>query len=131
MYRTAIRNSPGSFDAQMNLANAYYGAKMYDDAIESYRSASNIKPMDSSVYYLTGVALRDKNSFQEAASSFDRATQLNGGYHQAFYELGMIYYRNIKDKQKAIANFEKVLSIKPDHPDADKIRNIISMLKGQ
>ena len=56
---------------------------------------------------------------------------MRGSYIDAFYELGMIYYRSIKDKQKAISNFEKVLSLKPDHPDADKIRNIISMLKGQ
>jgi tetratricopeptide (TPR) repeat protein len=104
---------------------------MYDDAIESYKSASNLKPMDSSVYYYSGIAYRDKERFQEAANSFDRAVQLNGRYYQAHYELGMIYYRSIKDKQKAISNFEKVLSLKPDHPDADKIRNIISMLKGQ
>jgi len=41
----------------------------------------------------------------------------------------MIYYRRIKDKQKAISNFERVLALKPDHPNADKIQDIIGLLK--
>ena len=131
MYKTAIRNNPGSFDVHMNLGNAYYSMKMYDDAIDTYKAAASLKPMDSKVYYFTGVAFRDKGSYSEAASSFEKAVQLQSNYHEAYYELGMIYYRNIKDKNKAVNNFEKVLSIKPDHPDADKIRSIISMLKGQ
>ena len=131
MYKTAIRNNPSSIDAQISLGNAYYGAKMYDDAIDSYKNAVNLKPMEPTSHFYIGAAYRDKGSYSDAAASFERATQLKPNYYESFYELGMIYYRNIKDKQKAITNFEKVLSIKPDHPEADKIRNIISLLRTQ
>ena len=61
--------------------------------------------------------------------SFKKSLQINASQIEAHEELGMIYYRNLKNNQKAIYHFEKVLSMKPNHPDSDKINSILNLLK--
>ena len=63
--------------------------------------------------------------------SFDRAVKLDTQLSDAHEELGAIYYKNLKDKTKAIYHYEKLLSMKPNHPDREKIQDIINMLKGK
>jgi tetratricopeptide (TPR) repeat protein len=103
--------------------------KLYDEAIESYNAATTLSPMDYRSYFQLGLAYRDKNDFNKSASSFEKSLQINDKQVEAHEELGMIYYRNLKDNRKAVFHFEKVISMQPNHPDADKIQNIINLIK--
>ncbi len=102
---------------------------MYDNSIEAYKTASRLKPINPDPYFKLGLAYRDNKSYQRAANSFEKAAQLKRRYHEAHYELGMIYYRNIKNNSKALYHFKKVLAIKPLHNNADQIQNLINLLK--
>ncbi|HPJ14521.1 MAG TPA: tetratricopeptide repeat protein, partial [Spirochaetota bacterium] len=129
LYKQAIRNNPRSYEANFSLADTFHSAKMYDEAIDSYQTAISINPMKTECHYNMGMVYRDKGDYAKAASSFERAVQLNGKNADAHYELGMIYYRHLKNNEKALSEFEKVLAIRPDHDDADKIRSTINLLK--
>ncbi|HPA73105.1 MAG TPA: tetratricopeptide repeat protein, partial [Spirochaetota bacterium] len=130
-YRSAASNSPRSFQAHFNLADAYRETKRYDDAIEEYRVALGIKPSDSKTHFFLGMAYRDRGNFADAARSFDRSLQIDGSQASAHEELGMIYHRKITNSEKAVYHYRKVLALRPNHPEADKIRGIINMLEGK
>jgi len=102
---------------------------LYDDAIEEYKVALTLNNLDAKTHFYLGIAYRDKGDYNEAARELDKSLQLNAKMTAAYEELGMIYYRNLKDSSKAISNFEKLLSLEPSHPRADKIQEIINMLK--
>jgi len=129
-FKKAVENSPKSAMAHYNLANVYREMKMYDEAIEEYNITASINPVDYKTYFDMGVTYKNQNSYDRAASSFEKSLQINASQVEAHEELGMIYYRNLKNNQKAIYHFEKVLSMKPNHPDADKINSILNLLKG-
>jgi len=57
--------------------------------------------------------------------------QLNKRMIDAHEELGMIYYRKLDNNEKAVYHFEKLLSLQPNHPRADKIQDIINLLKNK
>jgi tetratricopeptide (TPR) repeat protein len=102
---------------------------MYDESIEEFKAAIDLNPMDAKAHFYLGMAYRDRGLYEEAVKSFERSVQLNQSLWAGHEELGMIFYRKLKDKQKAVFHFEKLLSMKPDHPDADKIQDIINLLK--
>ena len=77
----------------------------------------------------SGSRYRDSGNYADAAQSFEKSLAADSSLYDAHEELGMIYYRKIKNKEKALQHFEKLLSVKPNHPRATEIRNIISALK--
>jgi len=77
------------------------------------------------------VVYKNKNMFEKSASSFETSLQRNSNQIEAHEELGMIYYRNLKNNQKAAYHFEKVLAMNPNHPDADKINSILNLIRGR
>lgn len=87
--------------------------------------------MEYKAHFDLGITYRDQSNFNNAVSSFEKSLQINSSQVDPHEELGMIYYRNLKNNQKAVYHFEKVLSMKPNHPDADKIKSIVALIKGK
>ena len=69
--------------------------------------------------------------YSKAAKALDRAVKLDTKLSEAHEELGTIYYRNLKNRNKALYHYEKVLALKPNHPERDKIQDIINLLESQ
>ena len=130
-FKKAADSSPRSFNAHYNLANAYRELKMFNEAIEEYNVALTISPVEYKTYFDLGIAYREQQNYTSAVSSFEKSLQINSNQVDPHEELGMIYYRNLKDNAKAVYHFEKVLSKKPNHPDADKMKSIIHLIKGK
>jgi tetratricopeptide (TPR) repeat protein len=105
--------------------------KMYNEAVEEYNVALTISPLEYKAHFDLGMAYRDQGNYSNAASSFEKSLQINSSQIDPHEELGMIYYRNLKDNQKAVFHFEKVLAMNPNHRDADKIKSIINLIKGK
>ena len=74
---------------------------------------------------------KDKDRIEEAVKSFEKAIKINKNLPEAHEELGMIYYRKLKDNDKALYHFERLLSLNPGHPDAESINDIIRLLKSR
>ena len=96
-----------------------------------YKKALQIKPLNSTAHFDLGVAYRDNGQFQEALESFKMSLQSNRRLYNAHEEIGMIYYKNIKNNTQAVFHFEKLLAMSPDHPRADKIKGIVELLKNK
>ena len=80
-----------------------------------------------------GLLYYQNNNLVRAEAEFARAISLNENYSNARYFLGLIYDRR-GEKEKAIAEFEKILIFNPDNQEVETIlanlRTKKSALKG-
>ena len=78
-----------------------------------YKNLANQHPNNPAIHYWLGRLYLQKNSLQEAASEFTRATQLAPKDEHPFIALGHTYWKmeNMEEAQKA---YEKANQIKPE-----------------
>jgi hypothetical protein len=84
-------------------------------------------PLDPVLHYLYGRTLFYMKKPQDAARALERATELDPGYADAFYELGGVYL-GLKDKDRARAALEKFLELKPKDRRSPAIKQMLQKL---
>ena len=78
------------------------------------------------VYFQSGIAYYDTGLYDQAALLFDKAIDVvasPSGYPDAYYWRGMSHYREVRYRQ-AIADFDMVIGIEQDYPDAAHYRQL-------
>ena len=88
------------------VAQLYYG-ELY--RLESQRS---------------GDAADRADKARRAMERYERAAQLDPAYPDPFRQLGLLYYQQ-KDRARARQAFEKYLALRPDAPDAGRIKGYL------
>ncbi len=64
---------------------------------------------------------------QRALAGYERAVELDPGFADPYRQLGFLYYQQ-RQSAKARGAFEKYLALKPDAPDARRIREYLEEL---
>jgi len=67
---------------------------------------------------------------RKAVERYDRAATLDPAYADPFRQLGFLYYQQ-KDNARARTAFERYLALKPDAPDAQRIKEYLAELDRQ
>lgn len=90
-------------------------------AIQSVENTKLLAPLDIGVAFQLGLLYYyQQNELGRAESEFLRAVSLNENYSNARYFLGLIYDKN-GEREKAIAEFEKIRALNPDNQEVAKI----------
>src|SRR3990172_7403316 len=99
-----------------NKGRLYWLKKEYDDAIESFTSASLLMSDFAEAYkaYMgRGSAYRDKGQYDRAFKDYDKAIALNPKSPEIYVHRGMAFsYKGEQDK--AIADFNKAIDLDPN-----------------
>ncbi len=114
-YSTAINLRPRSVEA-------WYNKGMYEQengkdsmALKSYAQIMQIDSSNALAWYNSGyVKLEHLSDPQGASTDFSEAIKLEPGYADAWYNRGLAMER-INQLDSAAANYEIVLSMRPDH----------------
>ena len=85
--RKAHELDPLSLSANVDLGNAYYYAREFDQAIEQYRRTLEISP-ESGVYQHLGLAYVQKHRYGEAIAALEKGITVSGGSTAAIARLG-------------------------------------------
>lgn len=118
-YDQAVANSPQPRDIHIWIGAVLFRKRHYRYASEAYESAFQIASLDSRSFSRWASALYQINDFEGAAEKFLKATIINPGYTDAYYNRGIALERAGK-ADEAIELYKKVLSLEPDHPVAGK-----------
>jgi len=109
-----------------------FKAGRYDEAISSYNGALEKQPKAAHIHNLLGMAYRfkyNKNKDQELKEkeieAFKKAVELEPSFVVAIVNLGSTYYYMGK-KKEAAKQFERVLELTPNHPDAERLKKMIA-----
>ncbi|MCJ8278707.1 MAG: tetratricopeptide repeat protein [Rivularia sp. ALOHA_DT_140] len=97
-------------------ANTFYELQRYEDALNNYKQAIDIKPEYAQAWYGQAKALYELDSHQEALSAYDRAIELEPDYLNAWRGRGFVLNK-LKRYQEAIYSFGKALKLQPELPE--------------
>lgn len=121
------RNEPNNFAAQLKAGELFAQINRYDQALEFYQRAYQIKKDDLSVLVALGNMTFDLKRYAEAERWYQEALKLNPRDVNVRTDLGLSYFlREPKELDKAIAEYRTSLGYEPRHEQT--LQNLISAL---
>lgn len=124
----AARKDPNSAYAYIKWGNALHGlyasgarnAAALDEAIEKYRSATEIDPSNADAYLNWGIALSDEGKFDAAIKKYLRVVELKPNSARAYVPWGVALRNKTPnpDFEGAIAKFRRAAELDPSNAHA-------------
>lgn len=108
-----------------NEGNSMLKAGNYNGAIENYDKALAIEK-DYRIYYQKGVAQKKSNNLDGAKSSFEEVIKMKNDFEPGYNALGGVFF-SMGDYNKAITNFEKVLTLTDNASVQKKVKKNLSL----
>ena len=126
-----IKQNPKDFDSIVELGNLNFDQKNYDDAINLYKKALEVRPDALNVRTDMGTAMFYLNHFDDAIAEFQKTLKADPNNAQALFNLGVAMLHGKNDTKRALEYWEKLVETNPNHPQAAFVREQIQKLKEQ
>jgi tetratricopeptide (TPR) repeat protein len=121
-FQRAIDIDPNSADAYDGLGFMYFLIGEYPDAADNLTQAVELDPQMIRAKAHLGAAQFRQNDYVAAIEQLETAVDQYGQVSETnapyFIMLGLAYYRQSQDCNRAAPLFNDVLALIPDHPDA-------------
>src|SRR6266853_1113982 len=126
-----IKQNPKDFESIVELGNLDFDQRNYDDAINLYKKALEIRPDALNVRTDMGTALFYQKRYDEAIATFKDSLRTNPDDAQTLFNLGVAMLHGKNDPQGALQYWEKLVETNPNHPQAAFVKEQIKKLKEQ
>ena len=110
--------------AYYNLGNAYFKLKKFDRALSAYQRAAERDSDNSNIFYNIAQVHIERGDEEEAIRHLRQAIEHKVNDPEAYYQLGGLYYKLGKAREARLS-FERFLQLAPDHPQADRVRQLL------
>jgi cytochrome c-type biogenesis protein CcmH/NrfG len=121
----AVKRDPGNFDALTKLGNLYYDQQQYQQAVEYYGKALEVRPDTIPVRSDMGTAYWYLGDAKRAVEEFDKVLKLDPKHPQTLFNLGIVKWKGLKDSKGAAATWKKMLELNPDYPQKAQVEALI------
>lgn len=115
---------PDYIEAHQLKGDAYGLWEKYDEAIEAYTKAVKLNPHFVKAVLNIAWAFGKKKEWETCFKGFERAIALSPNYALIYSDRGE-FYLELGEKEKAKADFEKVLELEPDN---EKVKKYLAKL---
>lgn len=126
----ALQADPKNFKTLADLGNLYYDNHLYKDAIAYYQRALELRPADYNVRTDLGTALWYSGQPERAVLEYHKALQEKPSFAPTLLNLGIVRMEGLKDHAGAIAAWEELLTKNPDHPEKQRVQELIARARG-
>jgi len=109
-----------------NLASMYINAGRYDKAIELYKFAIEKNFNVTEAHTSLATLYTKMTRYEQAALHYHKAITLNPALAEAYLNLGNLYLEHLNDRQKGLAYLKKWLSMAPQNPLSERVRQKIN-----
>ena len=126
-YRQGLDLDRGSAERHVRLARLLLLAKREEEALRYLRRAIELDPASYEAQNALGVALLRQGDLPGAFEQLTRAKALAPREASPHFNLGLIY-RLGGEPRKAVQEFQAVLRLAPQGPEADRARRLVEEL---
>ncbi len=128
-YRTILAEDPDNLATLIALGNAYYDSGDWRNAITSYERALQIDPRNADVRTDMGTSYRNLGYYDRALFEYRVVLEYDPSHLYARFNMGVVYANDKKNYQAAIHEWEEILKLSPNYPQAELLRSNIAELK--
>lgn len=129
MLKEAAAKDPKNVQVWIRLGNLSMDSGRFQEAIDAYQEALKLDPKNVDVRVDLGTCYRSAGKPDVAIKEYRKAAELNPNHLNAHKNMGVVLAYDLGDKAQGIREFEKVLQIAPNSPDAAQLRQEIQKLK--
>jgi tetratricopeptide (TPR) repeat protein len=134
LYEAVLRTQPQHPDALHLLGVTAYQSQRPDLAVDLIRQALDVYEENAAAHVNLGLALQSLDQNEEARASFERATTIDPSNVGAWLGLGNVLTRLARNdparRNDAIASFERVIALQPDHTFALHQLGVLHLERG-
>ena len=124
--RAAVKARPDDVAARLALAQALMGSQDGGGALTQFREAARLDPTNPQPFAYSGWLVRLQGFPDQGLTLIDKAIQLNPDYPDARFFRGIILFRDKKQPDAAIPEFQRYLVAAPDSPLAPQVRQLLA-----
>jgi cytochrome c-type biogenesis protein CcmH/NrfG len=116
--QTIIKSDPKNAGAHIQLANTYFDAERYADAIKWYEEGLKLDPKNPDASTDLGVSYYYSGRTDDALKQFEYSLKLNPKHAKTLFNQGIVLAFGKRDLPGATAAWEKVVQLAPGTPEA-------------
>lgn len=127
-----VAQDPKNYQVWVQLGNDYFDTEQPQKAVNAYGKALALDPNSPNtpnVLTDQGVMYRKMGLFDKAIENFDRASKLDPKHTQSLFNLGVVYANDLKQKDKAIAAWQRYLALDAMSPQGQQVKAMVDELK--
>jgi tetratricopeptide (TPR) repeat protein len=128
-FKSVAEREPSNPKPRVELANLYFDAERYDDAIKWYGEALKLAPDDVNVSTDLGVSYYYTNQADKALEQFAHSLQLDPKHAKTLLNLGVVKAFGKQDLPGAEAAWEQVVQIAPESPEGQAAKRALDSLR--
>ena len=122
---SAIDTDPKNTTAIVQLANVYFDAERFTDAISWYEKAVALDPKDADVSTDLGVSYYYTNRTDEALTRFEESLKINPNHTKTLLNKGIVLAFGKEDLKGAAAQWQKVVELAPGTPEGEAAKRAL------
>ena len=128
-FKTIADKEPSNAEARVQLANLYFDAEKYDDALKWYAEALKLTPKDVNVSTDLGVCYYYTNQPDKALEQFTHSLALDPKHAKTLLNVGIVKAFGKQDLEGAMAAWQQVIEIAPGSDEAQKAKQVLDSIK--
>jgi tetratricopeptide (TPR) repeat protein len=121
----AINTDPKNTTAIVQLANVYFDAERFTDAISWYEKAVALDPKNADVSTDLGVSYYYTNRTDEALQRFEESLRINPRHTKTLLNKGIVLAFGKEDLKGAAAEWQKVVELAPGTPEGEAAKRAL------
>ncbi len=127
-YKSMAEREPANATPRTQLANLYFDAERYEDAITWYNEALKLAPNDPDVSTDLGVSYYYTNQPDRALEQFARSLKMNPKHAKTLLNIGVVRAFGKQDLPGAKEAWQQVVELAPESPEAQAAKRALDSL---
>ena len=128
-FKTMADREPSNPKPRAELANLYFDAERYDDAIKWYTDALKLSPSDVNLSTDLGVSYYYTNQADRALEQFDKSLKMDPKHAKTLLNIGVVRAFGKQDLAGAEAAWQQVVQLAPDSPEGQAAKRALDAMK--
>jgi len=120
---------PGSATPRVQLAELYFDAERFDQAVPWYEAALKLDPANAEVSTNLALAYFATSQTDRALAQIDRSLAIDPQNLKALFTQGVVRARGKQDLAGAAQSWERVVAVAPNSPEARQAQQGLDAIK--